>query len=356
MGDNDFLEEDANIFSDDENMTDNNLASKGKEVENGTSLNAEREKPQEEKEIKYKNEIMKLVISLLEKNQNPSAFELLKKIEDLFGFKSWWFLVSALKELSNSNKPPFKLTGAGRDYCFSLIQEYSNKNIFEEDGEDRKEIISTIDTLLAQSAMYGETKAFSEMVAFMANFRDYAPYNNMLVKLQNPSCGYYATEKDWKERFNRDLIEDARPMIILAPMHPVMLVFDLDQTTGPSLPEHLTKFAKFTGEWDRKLYEKLIENANRHLIRVNFKPLSQTNGGFVTYGRKMSEWKMRIAIHDKLDEPSRFGVLCHELAHVFLGHLGTDIDHWWPSRSSLDHSTIEIEAEAVAYIITNRLG
>jgi hypothetical protein len=54
----------------------------------------------------------------------------------------------------------------------------------------------------------------------------------MLVKLQNPSCGYYATEKDWRVRFQRALKEDARPMLILAPMRPVMLVYDLDSTEG----------------------------------------------------------------------------------------------------------------------------
>ena len=61
------------------------------------------------------------------------------------------------------------------------------------------------------------------MVSFMARFRDYAPYNNMLVRMQNSTCSFYATERDWCDRFGRKLKEDARPMLILAPMHPVML-------------------------------------------------------------------------------------------------------------------------------------
>jgi hypothetical protein len=59
---------------------------------------------------------------------------------------------------------------------------------------------------------------------------------------------------------------------------------------------------------------------------------------------------------DGLDDPSRFGVLCHKLAHISLGHLGTDRDQWWPSRLNLDRRTVEIEAEAVAHIVTNHLG
>jgi hypothetical protein len=65
---------------------------------------------------------------------------------------------------------------------------------------------------------------------------------------------------------------------------------------------------------------------------------------------------MRVALHEELDEPSRYGVLCHELAHIYLGHLGGDRDNWWPSRAGVDRRTAEIEAETVAYITTQQLG
>jgi hypothetical protein len=189
----------------------------------------------------------------------------------------------------------------------------------------------------------------------MGRFREYAPYNNMLVRLQNPSCSFYARAQDWRDRFSRYLKEDARPMLILAPMHPVMLVYDLDQTEGADLPKELLDFAKFEGTWDPIWLSNAVENAAGHRIRVDFKTLSSTNGGFATLASGAGEWKMRIAIHDGLDDPSRFGVLCHELAHILLGHLGTDWDQWWPSRLSLDRRTVEIEAEAVAHIVTNHL-
>jgi len=65
---------------------------------------------------------------------------------------------------------------------------------------------------------------------------------------------------------------------------------------------------------------------------------------------------MRIAVHDELDGPSRFGVLCHELAHILLGHLGSEYDNWWPGRRRLGRAAVEVEAEAVAWIVTTRLG
>ena len=146
-------------------------------------------------------------------------------------------------------------------------------------------------------------------------------------------------------------------MLILAPMHPVMLVYDLDETTGRSLPKELKDFARFEGEWDGAWLKRAIDNAARHNhVRVDFKTLSTTQVGFATIVRGAGGCKMRIAIHDGLDEPSRFGVLCHELAHIFLGHLGCDRDHWWPSRIDLDRHAMEVEAEAAAYIVTTHLG
>ena len=65
---------------------------------------------------------------------------------------------------------------------------------------------------------------------------------------------------------------------------------------------------------------------------------------------------MRIGLHDELDAPSRYGVLLHELAHVYLGHLGGDQDGWWPSRGDLARRAMEVEAEAVAYIVSRRAG
>ena len=92
------------------------------------------------------------------------------------------------------------------------------------EGTEDPFVASTIDALLRRSGALRETAKFREMVAFMAKFRRYSPYNNMLVRTQNPACSFYATQTDWEHRFKRALKEDARPMLILAPMHPVMLV------------------------------------------------------------------------------------------------------------------------------------
>lgn len=305
------------------------------------------EKPQRAEEIS------RFILDLLQAHQLPSPSELVIQVEKRLGMEARWELLDVVVQLADSPN----LTQSNRNYLHSLVVNGGlSKALRGEDVQDR-ETISSIDLLLKQSQRYNGSEAFQGMIDFMGRFRDYAPYNNMLVHLQNPSCGFYATAKDWAGRFDRTIKEDAHPMLILAPMHPVMLVYDLDQTEGKDLPEELQQFARFESEeWDDRWLERLVENAGGHRILIQFKTLSSTHGGFATLARDTGDWKMRVVIHDQLNKPSRFGVLCHEIAHILLGHLGSDWDHWWPARTNLGRAPIEVEAESVAWIVTSRLG
>lgn len=311
----------------------------------------------EQGELCFDADLLKPVRELIRKlfvaEQMPSAWKLLEALDHNLGLKARWYLNAVLEEISIDKA----VTQALRSYCRSLRESEDLVAALRGVDAPKKEISSSIDSLLQQSKAYGGSREFQDMVSFMAQFREYAPYNNMLVRLQDPTCSFYATASDWQERFGRHLKEDARPMLILAPMRPVMLVFALDQTDGLPLPKELSDFANFQGEWKSEWLHRIVENAaTRDKIRVNFKTLSSTNAGFATIAFGNADWKMRIAVHEHLDEPSRFGVVCHELAHIYLGHLGSDGDHWWPSRTNLSHRTIEVEAEATAFIVTSRFG
>ncbi|MEW8552668.1 MAG: hypothetical protein AB2605_02650 [Candidatus Thiodiazotropha sp.] len=299
--------------------------------------------------------IAKLVQSLLQDERHPSAWELLEATEKVCADAEPAEIRESLKVLAGTKSLP----RAFRDYASWLIASTDLRLALDGERPPRREFESTLDDLFHASNRYRGSNEFQETIEFIGRFKDYAPFNNALVRLQNPSCGFFATQKDWHKRFGRFLIEDARPMIILAPMHPVLLVYDLEQTEGPPLPAELETFSHFEGSWGlgSDLLSKTLTNAaERDLIRVDFKPLSKTHGGFATYASGDPDYKMRVAVHQDLDEPSRYGVVCHELAHIYLGHLGSDPDGWWPARRSLDRRTVEIEAEAVAYIVTTRAG
>ena len=304
-------------------------------------------------DVAHTKAAMEIVLKVLSGYLQPSAWELLQQVEAALGAKGRWVLSDALQLIKDDSK----LTGSVRQYAQSLLSDEDLDEALRGKQRPGKDIESSIDQLLRASSAYRTSSAFQEMVGFMANFRDYAPFNNMLVRIQNPTCSFYATKRDWDGRFKRRLKEDARPMLILAPMHPVMLVYDLDQTDGAPLPEELRNFASFEGEFDAKALERVVGNAaTRDRTRIDFKRLSSTNAGIATIAGGSDGSKMRIAVHDQLDWPSRYGVVCHELAHVYLGHLGGDKDGWWPARGNLSRRAMEVEAESVAYIVARRAG
>lgn len=305
-----------------------------------------------EKDSSLATEVAQVVAARLASTR-PSPKELIEHVEATLGPKARWYITEALRQIANqpSTASDVRVFVAGMinspEHAVALIGAK---------GRDQ-DARSEIDELIRQGWDYRGTQQFQEMIQFLAKFTDYSPFNNLLVWTQRPGSRLFATRSRWAKKFGRRVVEDARPMVILAPRTPVLLVYDIDQTEGPPLPEELDEFATFEGTWEPTWLERLVENAARHYsIRVNFRTLTSTLAGFATIDRDLEGSKMRIVVHDDLDAPSRFGVLCHELAHVLLGHLGSDHDRWWPNRYGIDRHSIEVEAEASAYITTRRLG
>lgn len=54
--------------------------------------------------------------------------------------------------------------------------------------------------------------------------------------------------------------------------------------------------------------------------------------------------------------PVQLVTIAHELAHLFLGHLGLDVKLHIPDRRGLSHDQAELEAESVAYLVCERNG
>ena len=64
----------------------------------------------------------------------------------------------------------------------------------------------------------------------------------------------------------------------------------------------------------------------------------------------------RMLVNRNHAPPVRFATLAHELAHLFLGHLGLDKALHVPDRRNLSHQQEELEAESVAFIVCKRNG
>jgi len=319
------------------------------EVEDQLNLDFEKA---EKEEIELGERIKQFVIDILRQSKQPSARELLSMLELKFDWKVRHYFRKIISELrKESNLQSYLKSYLSTTLCDDAISEALREGL-----EHTNEFKSTIDDLIKRSVDYRKSWDFYKAIEFTAKFRDYAPYNNLLVRVQNPSCSFYATENDWKKRFDRIVKEDAKPMIILATMHPVMLVYDLDDTEGKPIPNKFLEFSKSEGDFNKKYLERIRKNAARHKILIQYKSLGSLHGGFATTRLRDGKYKMRIVIHNKLAPIQKFAILMHELGHIFLGHLGTDEDQWWPCRINLTHSSVEIEAECVSFVVCERLG
>jgi hypothetical protein len=64
----------------------------------------------------------------------------------------------------------------------------------------------------------------------------------------------------------------------------------------------------------------------------------------------------QIRISEQLSSTEQFATLIHELAHLFMGHLGVDSYLKIKDRLFQTHEMQEIEVESICYIICNRYG
>lgn len=226
------------------------------------------------------------------------------------------------------------------------------------------EVTQSLDELFHRSKVLQSSEKYYEFLKFINKFKNYAPYNNMLVYLQNPNTTFYATALDWWRRFNRTIKRGARGMLILS-RTPVFIVYDIEDTEGVDpLPSWITNPFEVTGVFLKSHLDKTIQNCERNKIKVIKVNNSSLQAGCVVkylfkekkQGDAAESDKVIIEINEQLDDAAVYGTLCHELAHLYLGHLGSDKDKWWPDRNRLSKEQKEIEAESCSYLVCDRLG
>lgn len=212
---------------------------------------------------------------------------------------------------------------------------------------------SSLDELFSRSKRIKGSKEYVELLKFVNKFRRYSPYNNLLVYLQNPQTTYYATVKDWYFKFKRKVKEDARPMLILAPMTPVLLVYDIEDTEGEYKPELLEQTFSTEGVISTDIYLRFLKNCKDKNINIIDFDFQSTKGGDLTIFDENSN--PRIRLNKSFTITQKFATLIHELAHLFLGHL-SEKPKEWKNRQSLPANLKELEAESVSYIVCSKFN
>lgn len=223
----------------------------------------------------------------------------------------------------------------------------------------------SIDQLLKQSWDYLNSEAFIKFINFIASFDHYSRYNVTLVHIQNRAVTFFGGHAFWRKKFKRTVNKDARPHIILVPKGPVMMVYDIFDTTGEESPEEFMdkglgrKPLEVKGSINPKMLDFAINAAKDYGIRVAYKPLSYFNAAYVDY---TDSNKPEIYLKEGMSTEQSLSFLIHELAHLFLGHTGEkDLTHKITSKRifiperALSKTARELEAETCRYLLCYKL-
>lgn len=236
--------------------------------------------------------------------------------------------------------------------------------LFQEEEKAR----SLLDQLFRESLLYQTSEEFYELLRFIQRLRGFAPFNAMLLQVQKPGMQYAASRYDWKRRFNRVVKDGARPLVILWPFSPVAFVYDVVDTDGDPLPMEATDPFQAFGDLKAETILSFCHLLGRNGIELRMiefgsglagnVQLTETEGLEVKFRAKEKKEKSSYIIRlNKSHNPNvQFVTLVHELAHLYLGHLGPDKSLGIPDRGRPDHSTAELEAEAVSFLVCSRRG
>ena len=89
---------------------------------------------------------------------------------------------------------------------------------------------AALDELFSLAGKYNSSDAYLELMRFVGRFRFYSPFNAMLIHTQMPGAHFVCTAWRWRRDYRREIKINARPIVIMQPMGPVLFVFDVSDT------------------------------------------------------------------------------------------------------------------------------
>jgi hypothetical protein len=163
-----------------------------------------------------------------------------------------------------------------------------------------------------------------------------------------------ATANDWANKFNRAINPKARAYVVMNHT-PVGFVYDVSDTVGDDLPIDLQSHFRAEGVLDQDMINNAIDCCHKKNIMVEYdKTIALSLAGRASHDKFNNT--RRITINAQHSKEVQFSTLCHEIAHLMLGHLGEFTYCQCKARTNLSKEVREIEAESVSWLVCDRLG
>ncbi len=251
-------------------------------------------------------------------------------------------------------------------------------------AKDRTEILKSELDDLAGNIITDPDKLKALAENWRAGFHPYSFYNLLGIYCQNPKAQLVAGAKTWKKKHNRDLKDGEyfNALWVLAPIFKnntyftkvkdkdgnVVLdeegkekveektwkklvnfisvpVYDISQTNGKALDIGMNS-AKFNG------HQMTIEEVQKAFPEFNIKMVESVSDGTAHYDSK------DISVAKRRNKAQEVASSFHELAHHLLGHTDSGNRKGRFENKSLQEiqETVELEAEAVAYLVCTAVG
>ncbi len=242
----------------------------------------------------------------------------------------------------------------------------SSNTAADETLADSENLLNPVDEMFTACRRFRDRDQVIDLLHFIARFPGYSAFNGLMLFEQNPSATCVATARSWKQKFGRQLKYDARPLVILAPMAPILFVFDIQDTEGPDVAPAQLKTQPPRHQTLARIYDNTRHNCAVHGIAVYESRSDQDPVDSATRITPALRKQYRnlnlpkdtsylILVDESQALEDRYSTLSHELGHIFCGHLGIDRHAWWPEREDLSIRVESIEAAATAYLLCRRL-
>lgn len=217
-----------------------------------------------------------------------------------------------------------------------------------------------IDDLISRSLAYRTGPELRKLLEFSRKFPHIAPFNALLLHVQNPGIAYALRASVWESKYQRRIQPAAHPYVILRTMGPVQFVFDLSDTEpiDPAIdlvPESVRNPFPAKGPLPPGALVRLLSACTKIGVQVQWRDYATHRAGQVQANPQRIH-AFHIALNSKHSDTQQFGTLAHELGHIFCGHFGFMKGGFWDDRSGTDSAVAEFEAETVAYLVTDRLN
>src|SRR5438309_11073344 len=98
---------------------------------------------------------------------------------------------------------------------------------FSDSTYNQETVRKALDDLISRALAYRTGPELKALFDFMKRFPHLAPYNAMLLHVQNPGIGYALQARFWERDYHRRIRPGARAYVILQTMGPVAFVFEL---------------------------------------------------------------------------------------------------------------------------------